>query len=315
MIKAGIIGDDLYAIGELLRLAYNHPDVRIIFIDSEEHDNRPIADAYKWITWANGETFTNCSPLDTVDVLFCCFKAKAAMDNFMRITALPHELKVIDLSPANRLAGEGSGFVYGLPELNRRATCSARFVASPSEMGTAAILALLPLAKNLLLGKDITINIIAGTSCFRNAAPGIKPMSPALPFDHDTANEIRKAMLAKQNSFDADIVTLPVMSQNKRGIIAVASTEVNVKIEDVKQIYNDYYKEDSFTFLVDDASLEYVLGTNKCFLRIDMEGKRIAITSCIDNIMKGCAGQAIHNMNLLFNLEETTGLNHIAMLL
>lgn len=316
MIKAGITGNDLYAMGELLRLLHNHPDVETVFIDSEENEHRKLAETYKWMTWENVGEFTNGSSLDKVDLLFCCHKDNVSMTNFMRTTTLPHDLKIIDMSPANRPGQVVSeGFVYGLPELNRRAVCSSQYVSLPGEMATAVELALLPLARNLLLNKDITVNIVAGTSCFRNTLPGIKPMSLVAPFDEATTQEVRHTMRAMQNSFDSDIIMLPVTSQLRRGIMAVVSTEINVKLDELKQIYKDYYEEDSFTFLVDNASLEYVMGTNKCFLHLNARGNKLAITSCIDNMMKGCAGQAVHNMNLLFNLEETTGLKQTAMLM
>ena len=86
-------------------------------------------------------------------------------------------------------------------------------------------------------------------------------------------------------------------------------------LDELKELYRRYYEEDSFIYLVEDTSLQYIIGTNNCFIRLDAQGSKLAITSCIDNMMKGCAGQAVHNMNLMFNLEETTGLRQSAIMM
>ena len=315
MIKAGITGDDIYAIGELLRLLYNHPDTVIAFVDSEEYCDHDITDIFKGMTGLAGLNFTDGSSLDRIDVLFCCYSNHGSIHNFLRETPVPDSLRLIIIAPDNQCCDAGDGFVYGLPELNRRATCSATRVIVPGEMATAIELALLPLAKTLMLNNDVTATLLAGSSCFRHMPGKIPPMSPVSHFDTGTALEVTRTMQATQMSFDSGIYITHVAANFARGIYATVFTEANIKIDELKDIYRHYYKGDSFTFVVDDISMNYVIGTNKCFLHLDAMDSKVVITACMDNMMKGCAGQAIHNMNLLFNLEETTGLRQTAILI
>ena len=315
MIKAGITGNDIYAVGELLRLLLCHPDAEIVFVDSEEHEGKMLTDVFHGMTGATGIRFSNGSPLDRVDVMFCCYQGDGFMRRFMRETSIPEKLKIIDLSHDFRHEDDDGGFVYGLPELNRRATCKAKYVSNPGDIATALELALLPLAKSLLLNNEITATVFAGTSCFRHLPMQPSMMSVTSPFDPGVTSEVKVTMAAAQKSFDTDIFVLPVVSPLKRGIVATVSTDINVKLDELKELYRRYYEEDSFTHLVEDASLQYVTGTNNCLIRLDAQGGKLAITTCIDNMMKGCAGQAVHNMNLMFNLEETTGLRQSAIMM
>ena len=315
MIKAGITGNDIHAVGELLRLLLCHPDAEIVFVDSDEHEHAMLTDIFRGMTGATGMSFTNGSPLDKVDVLFCCYRGDGFMRRFMRETAIPEKLKIIDLSHDFRHCNGDEGFVYGLPELNRRITCQAKYVSIPGDIASAVELALLPLAKSLLLNNEITATVIAASSCFRHDPGRQGIMSMVSPFDNDITNEVKITMSAAQKSFDADLFILPVMSPLKRGIVATVTTDINVKLDELKELYRRYYEEDSFIYLVEDTSLQCIIGTNNCFIRLDAQGSKLAITSCIDNMMKGCAGQAVHNMNLMFNLEETTGLRQSAIMM
>lgn len=307
MIKVGIIGDDPEASCELLRILINHPDVDIVFVDSEEYDGRKLYDVYKGFYGDTELSFTDKSSLDLIDVLFCCNTA-GNTKNFMRESSIPQSLKIIDLSPDFRISSDDNPFVYGLPELNRRATCSSMYVSNPGPVATCVSLALLPLARNLLLNNDIVVNVIAGESCFEGPGYTRGMLSVVSPFVHEELPEIRQSLNKLQNSFAAEISMVPVKASFARGVMATVLTDVNVDIDELKEIYRKYYEEDSFTYLVDNLSLDYVLNTNKCFIKLDKYGERLLVTCCIDNMIKGCAGQAIHNMNLLFNLEETTGL-------
>lgn len=307
MIKVGIIGDDSEASIELLRLLVSHPDVEIGFIDCERYKGRKVSDVYKGFFGDIEIEFSDKSPLDVIDVLFCC-NTKDKTKAYMRETPIPSNLKIIDLSPDFRIPSENNRFEYGLPELNRRATCSSMYVANPGAIATCVELALLPLAKHLLLNSPIFVNVIAGSTVFSTAGSDEKVLSVSSYLTDDDYEEIRCSLLRLQNSFEAPIYIVPVKATFKRGIMATVLTDLKVDLEELKEIYRQYYEKDSFTFLVDNSAMGYVVNTNKCFISLSELNDKLLVTCCIDNMIKGSAGQAVHNMNLLFNLEETTGL-------
>ena len=157
-----------------------------------------------------------------------------------------------------RIKSDDHDFIYGLPELNRRATCTAKHVANPGCFATCIQLGLLPLAKHLMLNDDIMVNAITGST-----GAGVKP-----------------------------------------GATSHFSWRNNNM-----SVYEEYYAKDSFTHIVDkNIDLKQVVNTNKCLIHLEKHGDKLLIISCIDNLLKGASGQAVHNMNLMFNLEETVGL-------
>lgn len=307
MIKVGIIGDDTELSIELLRLLVSHPDVEIGFIDNERLKGQKVSDVYKGFMGDIDVDFSDKSPLDVIDVLFCC-NTKDKTRAYMRETPIPSNLKIIDLSPDFRIPSENNKFEYGLPELNRRATCSSKYVANPGSIATCVELALLPLAKHLLLNSSIYVNIIAGSSVFSGERNDEKVLSVSSHLKNEDYEEIRSSLRKLQNSFEAPMYIVPVKAAFKRGIMATVLTDLKVNLDELKEVYRQYYDRDSFTFLVDDLAMGYVINTNKCYISLSEQNEKLLVTCCIDNMIKGSAGQAIHNMNLLFNLEETTGL-------
>lgn len=315
MIRAGIIGGAGYTAGELIRLLLNHPDVEIAFVNSSSNAGNKIADVHEGLYGETDMTFTDELPLEEIDVLFFC-TAHGDTRKFMDSKTLPEGLKIIDLSMDYRIAGDDHDFVYGLPELNRRIICRSRHVANPGCFATCIQLGLLPLAKNLLLNGDIMVNAITGST-----GAGVKPsatghfswrnnnLSIYKPFAHQHVPEIRQSLKQLQNSFDSEIDFIPYRGDFARGIFATIVVRTKVGIEEIVRMYEDYYAEDSFTYIVDkNIDLKQVVNTNKCLIHVEKHGDKLLIVSCIDNLLKGASGQAVHNMNLMFNLEETTGL-------
>lgn len=315
MIKAGIIGGAGYTAGELIRLLINHPDVEIGFIHSQSHAGHRVTDVHEGLYGECDLTFTDALPLTDVDVLFCC-TAHGDTRRFMESHAVPDDLKIVDLSMDYRMKADDHDFVYGLPELNRRAICHARHVANPGCFATCIQLGLLPLAKHLMLTDDVWVNAITGST-----GAGVKPgatshfswrnnnMSIYKPFAHQHVPEIKQSLRQLQNSFDAEIEFIPYRGDFARGIFATLVVKSRTSLEELKRIYTDYYAEDSFVHVVDEnIDLKQVVNTNKCLLHLEKHGDKLLVVSCIDNLLKGASGQAVHNMNLLFNLEETTGL-------
>ena len=129
------------------------------------------------------------------------------------------------------------------------------------------------------------------------------------PFSHQHVPEIKQSLKQLQNSFQADIDFIPYRGDFPRGIFATLVVKTKVELPEIIKMYEDYYAEDSFTHIVDkNIDLKQVVNTNKCLIHLEKFGDKLLIVSCIDNLLKGASGQAVHNMNLMFNLEETTGL-------
>lgn len=315
MIKVGIIGGAGYTAGELIRILLNHPDAEIVFVNSTSNAGNKLSAVHEGLIGETEMVFTDQLPLDTIDVLFFC-TAHGDTKKFMEANTLPEELKVIDLSMDYRLEYDGNKFIYGLPELNRRAICKSQYVANPGCFATAIQLALLPLAKNLMLNDDVYVNAITGST-----GAGVKPSSTThfswrtdnisiyKPFVHQHLPEIKQSVRHLQSSFDSDITFIPYRGDFARGIYATAVVKNAVDIDELYRIYREYYEADSFVHVVEESiDLKQVVNTNKCLIHLEKHEDKLLVVSCIDNLLKGASGTAVHNMNLLFNLKETTGL-------
>ena len=312
MIRAGIIGGAGYTAGELIRLLVNHPEAEIVFVNSSSNAGNRITDVHGGLYGECDLVFTDELPLDKIDVLFFC-TAHGDTRKFMESHNIPESLKIIDLSMDYRIASSEHNFLYGLPELNRRAICKASRVANPGCFATCIELGLLPLAKHLMLNSDISVNAITGST-----GAGVKPsstshfswrnnnMSIYKAFDHQHIPEIKQSLTQLQNSFNAEIDFIPYRGDFPRGIFATLVVKTKVDLHEITRIYEEYYERDSFVHIVDkNIDLKQVVNTNKCLIHLEKHGDKLLIISCIDNLLKGASGQAVHNMNLMFNLEET----------
>lgn len=315
MIKVGIIGGAGYTAGELIRILLNHPDAEIVFVNSSSNAGNKLSAVHEGLIGETDMVFTDRLPLDTIDVLFFC-TAHGDTRKFLEANTLPEGLKVIDLSMDYRLESDDNPFIYGLPELNRRAICKSQYVANPGCFATAIQLALLPLARNLMLNDDVYVNAITGST-----GAGVKPgatthfswrnnnLSIYKPFTHQHLPEIMQSLKHLQSSFDHDINFIPYRGDFSRGIFVTAVVKNAVDIDELYRIYREYYEADSFVHVVEEQiDLKQVVNTNKCLLHLEKHGDKLLVVSCIDNLLKGASGTAVHNMNLLFNLKETTGL-------
>ena len=200
--------------------------------------------------------------------------------------------------------------------LNRRTICKSKHVANPGCFATCIQLGLLPLAKNLLLNDDVMVNAITGST-----GAGVKPgatshfswrnnnMSVYKPFNHQHIPEIKQSLKQLQNSFKSEIDFIPYRGDFPRGIFATLVVKCKVGLDELVRMYEEYYAKDSFVHIVDkNIDLKQVVNTNKCLIHLEKHGDKLMIISCVDNLLKGASGQAVHNMNLMFNLEETVGL-------
>lgn len=315
MIKVGIVGGAGYTAGELIRLLVWHPEVEIKFIHSNSNAGNRITDVHAGLFGETELMFTDEMPLEEIDLLFLC-TAHGDSRKFMESHTLPDELKVIDLSMDYRIKRDDHDFIYGLPELNRRNTCKSRYVANPGCFATCIELGLLPLAKEHLLKGDVSVNAITGST-----GAGVKPTSNThfswrnnnisiyKPFDHQHLPEIMQSIRQLQPGYDGEINFIPYRGDFPRGIFATLVVKCDLDIETLYRLYESYYDRDSFTHISNrPVDLKQVVNTNKCLIHLEKHGDKLLITSVIDNLLKGASGQAVHNMNLLFGLAETVGL-------
>ncbi len=323
MIKIGILGGAGYTAGELIRLLLNHPEADIRFINSESNAGNLITDVHEGLYGDTDLRFTSEMPFDEVDVVYFCF-GHGKSEAFLKEHPLPAHLKVIDLAQDFRLKRTPVSpadepivhAVYGLPEINKEAIAQARYVANPGCFATCIQLGLLPAAHLHLLQHDVSVNAITGST-----GAGVKPgatthfswrnnnMSIYKAFSHQHVPEIRQSLEQVQGSLNAEIDFIPYRGDFARGIFATQVVRTDMDLEAIVAAYKDFYKDAAFTHYVDKApDMKQVVNTNKALIHCDKFGSKLLITSCIDNLLKGAVGQAVQNMNIMFGLDETTGL-------
>ncbi|WP_435415162.1 N-acetyl-gamma-glutamyl-phosphate reductase [Polaribacter aestuariivivens] len=319
MLQVGIIGGAGYTAGELIRLLLNHPETNINFVYSTSNAGNKLYKVHQDLIGSTEIVFSS-EINKNVDVLFLCLghgNSKA----FLEKNSFSDHTKIIDLSNDFRLtANKNFGdkeFIYGLPELQKNAIKSAKHIANPGCFATALQLAILPLAKNGLLKKDIHINAVtgatgAGTSLSATTHFTYRDnnFSHYKAFTHQHLGEINQTINQLQSGYNDDVIFIPNRGNFSRGIFATVYTKYDGSVDDAKKIYKEFYKDAAFTFVSDDEiHMKQVVNTNKCLIHLMKYDNKLLITSTIDNLLKGASGQAIQNMNLLFGFEETTGIN------
>lgn len=314
-IKVGIIGGAGYTAGELLRILLVHPYAEISFVYSTTQAGQPVYRTHTDLVGETALTFTDT--LLPVDVLFLCLGHGVSRD-FLSKNNIEAITKVIDLGNDFRLDGEFEGrhFIYGLPEVRREEIAKARDIANPGCFATAIQLALLPLAKQGLLNKEVHINATTGsTGAGRSLSDSTHfsnrngNISTYKVFDHQHLKEIGMTLAAEAKGQKPILSFIPVRGNFTRGIFATLYTECPLTQEEADKLYEDYYAGHPFTHVVrQEISLKDAVNTNKCLLHVKKYGDKLLVTSVIDNLLKGASGQAVQNMNLMFGLEETCGL-------
>ena len=326
MIKIGILGAAGYTGGELIRLLIHHPEAQIVFANSESNAGNYVADIHEGLYGDTDMKFTADMPFDDVDVIFFCF-GHGKSEAFIREHHIPQHVRIIDLAQDFRIAGNDSNagfmtpanhdFVYGLPEINRELIVNARHVANPGCFATCIQLGLLPAAKLGLINDDVAVNAITGST-----GAGQKPgatthfswrnnnMSIYKAFTHQHVPEIRQSLRQVQGYLDAAIDFIPYRGDFARGIFATEVVKTDKPIEEIVEGYKEFYKDAAFTHYVDKSiDMKQVVNTNKALVHCDKFGNKLLITSCIDNLLKGAVGQAVQNMNIMFGIDEKSGLN------
>jgi N-acetyl-gamma-glutamyl-phosphate reductase len=319
MIQVGIIGGAGYTAGELIRLLISHPKTEINFVYSTSNAGNKISKVHQDLVGDLELKFTD-TVNPKVDVLFLCLGHGNSV-KFLSNNTFSETTKIIDLGNDFRLVNDkvfkGKTFIYGLPELQRKAIKKSNFIANPGCFATAIQLALLPLADKGLLKNDVHINAVTGATGAGTSLSATthytwrdNNFSYYKPFTHQHLGEINQSVNQLQNSFSSEILFMPNRGNFSRGIFATLYTDYEGSIEDAKSIYKAFYKDAKFTFVSDDVlHLKQVVNTNKCLIHLHKHNGKLLVTSIIDNLLKGASGQAVQNMNLMFGFEETTGLH------
>lgn len=293
MIDIGITGGETKIAGELVRLLINHPDASVKWVSSHSEHGK-LARVHKGLI---GECDLDFSEpvVDDVELIFNCDPFDSPLCD--EALACNDKLRVIELS-------RGYGFVdgggmYGLCEINRKFMvhdCYG-YVLIPSAEAMAVLLAIVPLANKRLLKGDINVTVNFN-NCFNNDI---------------NVNSIKQEILTVTKALDSDFTGAVNIKQEigatTRGLVAHVEVSAQADIDSIKDLYNEYYDDHNFTFVVnqqvEDAD---VTNTNKCLLNLAVEDGKLRITSVIDALLKGSAGNAVHVMNLLFGLHEKAGL-------
>ncbi len=317
-IKAGIIGGAGYTGGEMLRILVNHPNVEIAFVNSKSNAGNYVYEVHTDLFGDTELKFTGDLSND-IDVLFLCVGHGDAK-KFLAENDIPDNIKIIDLSQDFRLIPNSKfnnkTFVYGLPELNRDAIKSAQNIANPGCFATCLQLGLLPLAANSLLNSEVHITATTGSTGAGQSPSATTHftwrndnLSIYKAFDHQHLGEIGQSLNQLQPGNGRTINFIPYRGDYTRGIIASIYLDSDLTGDEAFKLYEDYYAAHPFTHVTKrNIDLKQVVNTNKCFIQIAKHGSKLLITSIIDNLTKGASGHAVQNMNLMFGLDETTGL-------
>lgn len=313
-IKVGIIGGAGYTAGELIRILINHPNVELAFVHSTSNAGNKLYSVHEGLFGETEQEFAAEYDLNAVDVVFMC-SGHGKSTEFWAQNPRPEKLKVVDLAQDYR--DESCGYVYGLPECNRDRIKGCSLLANPGCFATAIQLGLMPLAANGLLTSEVSVTGITGST-----GAGVKPgatshfswrnnnISVYKAFEHQHLIEIKYNLGMVQGSAVADINFVPVRGDFARGIFVMSHLDCALSIEEVTKLYKDYYADSVFTFVMDsNPDLKQVVNTNKAIVHVEKHGGKLMVLSMIDNLLKGASGQAVQNMNLMFGLPETAGLN------
>ena len=332
MIKIGILGAAGYTGGELIRILLNHPEAEIVFANSESNAGNLVSDVHEGLIGDTNLCFTDQMPFDKVDVVFFCF-GHGKSEAFLKEHTIPDNVKIIDLAQDFRIKGNHD-YVYGLPEIYRSEIAACKHLANPGCFATCIQEGLLPLAKAGLLTHDVAVNAITGST-----GAGQKPgatthfswrnnnFSVYKLFTHQhlheicqTLNDLRpesapRAVDTLDEGYDADGITIdfiPYRGDFARGIFCteVVTCDVAPDQEAIIRLYKEFFKDAVFTHYSDKPlDLKQVVNTNKALVHVEVFGRKIVVTSIIDNLLKGAVGQAVQNMNIMFGLDEKAGLN------
>ncbi len=341
MVKIGIVGGTGYTGVELLRLLADHPEARVEVITSRSNAGTPVAELFPNLrgkyelrySKPNPDSYQNC------DLVFFATPNTVAMEQAELL--LSENIKLIDLAADFRIQHIPTWekwyaathacpslveqAVYGLPEINRDAIKMANLVANPGCYPTSVILALLPLLKHDLIEPSTIIadckSGVSGAGRSANVASAFSEVTESVKAygvaGHRHLPEIRQVLHSMNKN--ADLVFIPHLMPMIRGMHATVYAEAKGSEAEVQQIFEDFYRDEPFVDVMPSGShpeTRSVRGANHCRIAVHYlaESNKYVVLSVIDNLVKGAAGQAVQNMNLMFGLDETTGLKSLGLM-
>lgn len=307
MIRAAVTGGSMPVAGEIIKLLINHPDIELSWVLEPHAEGALLSQIHKGL---RGETYMRfcASPqMEGIDVIFLCFEAPGEALRFVEQNPVPEKVKIVDLSrdflPRSTFA-DGDDWIFGLPELSRKPLVRGAVHASvPQPLTSAVLLALLPLAKaGALSCGDIHVNAVVAEE---NAEPG----ETLALIDLEEADDVVRALRSLQPSFNTPMTYVVMCGGWRRGISVAIHFKSPLTEAKALELYNEYYSDHGFTFMSSSMpNLYEVVGTNKCIINVQKVGDRIVVNAVIDDLIKGAAAMAVHDMNLLFGLQERVGL-------
>jgi N-acetyl-gamma-glutamyl-phosphate reductase len=339
MIKVGIIGASGYAGAELTRILCNHPQVELTMATSRQYEGIALSEVFPHLRSKVDLVCENTTAKEfakKADLFFTAVPHKTAMD--LVPVLLDAGKKVIDLSADFRLrdlATYESWYqphsssellaeaVYGLPELYRQSIKNCRILANPGCYPTSIILGLAPLLKaGAIVPETIIADSKSGTSgagrvaqtgtLFCEVHDGFRPYKVGRAHRHTPEIEQELSLLAKTDVF---LTFTPHLLPISRGILSTiyATLTPGQNQENIRDLFETQYKDEPFIRLLKEDTFpatQYVKGSNFCDIsfKIDRKTNRIIVMSAIDNVVKGAAGQAVQNMNIMCGFKEDTGL-------
>jgi N-acetyl-gamma-glutamyl-phosphate reductase len=342
MINVAVIGGSGYTGGELIRLLLEHPGVNLSAVASRRLESKPVSDAFPWLGGLTDLTFSSPEAVIRKKGISLVFTALGHMESVPIVSALlAADKKVVDLSADFRLKDAAlydiwykqkhaepdllARAVYGLPERYRDAIRETGLVANPGCYATASILGLLPLAaKGLLPAAGVIIDAKSGVSgagrvpkedtVFPECHEGLRAYAVAR---HRHQPEI-EAILGEAAGSGISTLFVPHLVPANRGILATIYLDCSAAPGEVQRTYEDFYWKEPFVKVNPPGrvpGIQDVKGSNYCRIAVAGEpsGRRVIIFSVIDNLVKGAAGQAVQNMNIMLGLPEESGLTQLAL--
>ncbi|MFH1826198.1 MAG: N-acetyl-gamma-glutamyl-phosphate reductase [bacterium] len=343
MIKVGVIGAGGYAGINLISLILRHPETELAWVVSEEaHNGKKISELFPHLT---GICDLPCQTLAEVNKLAAKVQVVfLALPHGIALNYVPAILKtgakVVDLGADYRFSDESvfkkwyqiehqdkgvfAEAVFGLPELFKEQIKKARLIGNPGCYPTASILGTAPLVKDKLI--DVSSIMIDAKSGVSGAGRGVKQITlycernegiqAYAVTNHRHMGEIDH-ILSRVAGKNMGVTFVPHLMPQTRGILATIYAKLNkpAKTADLMKLYKDFYKGQPFVRVYPTPGTKNVSFTNYCDIGVEVneEKNTVIVTSAIDNLIKGAAGQAVQNMNLIFGFNETTGLDQIAV--
>ena len=312
MIEVGVSGCDNLRAAELVRVLINHPDVELKWVTGNCEAGTRLDYIVPGIMGECDLTVNPEGPLDDVDLVFMC-GCRETFSQQLQLLNLNEDTRVVDLSGCHNLDhGMDKPWTYGMSEMQRRILVhDAHLVTVPGNVAMASLLALMPMARNLLLNSPLTLHVAMGATAFPEEGSKTIDGFDTAQWVREQQQEIALALSQCQTSFNQPIDLTITPLAERRTLAVAARFSCGIDEEMVKQLYEQYYSDHNFVFLVDRPIVTAdVENTNKCLIRLDKDERRglLTVHAVMDVLLKGCAGTAVHAMNLLFGLHERVGL-------